>query len=350
MASVPRKPKAWRKALVRRARKTGCPITISRAQIVANAAGGRSAPEIADLLDVARSHVHRTLTSFEAKGWLGLLDARANNGQRKVDGLFRSTVEGLVAQCPRDYGFLRPTWTRELLVLVAEEQTGIRISVSAMSQVLSKLRARRGRPKPIVNCPLSDRQKRRRLAGIRELIATLPSEQVAVFEDEIDIHLNPKIGLDWMNYGTQKRVMTPGKNEKAYVAGTLDARDGTLLWVGDVVKDSTLFVAMLEKLNGHYREATRIHVILDNYGIHSSKVALAALQRFPKIQLHFLPPYCPDHNRIERLWLDLHANVTRNHRHASLTDLCVEVAAFLDRSSPWQHEENQSRPPMRLAA
>ena len=33
-----------------------------------------------------------------------------------------------------------------------------------------------------------------------------------------------------------------------------------------------------------------------------------------KVVLHFLPPYCPDDNRIERVWLDLHANVTRNHR------------------------------------
>jgi transposase len=30
--------------------------------------------------------------------------------------------------------------------------------------------------------------------------------------------------------------------------------------------------------------------------------------------LHFLPPYCPDDNRIERLWKDLHDNVTRNHK------------------------------------
>ncbi|MFP2924295.1 hypothetical protein ACLESO_03555 [Pyxidicoccus sp. 3LG] len=34
--------------------------------------------------------------------------------------------------------------------------------------------------------------------------------------------------------------------------------------------------------------------------------------------LHFLPPYCPEGNRIERLWLDLHANVTRNHRCRTL--------------------------------
>jgi hypothetical protein len=79
-----------------------------------------------------------------------------------------------------------------------------------------------------------------------------------VYEDEVDIHLNPKVGLDWMNEGTQKKVMTPGKNAKAYLAGTLDARDGTLLWVGGTVKNSGLFVSMLERLELHYTAAKRI--------------------------------------------------------------------------------------------
>jgi len=43
--------------------------------------------------------------------------------------------------------------------------------------------------------------------------------RVAVYEDEVDIHLNPKIGLDWMGLGQQKEVVTPGKNVKRYLAG-----------------------------------------------------------------------------------------------------------------------------------
>jgi transposase len=54
-----------------------------------------------------------------------------------------------------------------------------------------------------------------------------------------------------------------------------------------------------------------------------------------RIALHFLPPYSPDHNRIERLWRELHANVTRNHRCATLPDLLRRVAAFLRRASPY---------------
>ena len=153
-----------------------------------------------------------------------------------------------------------------------------------------------------------------------------------------------------MNRGAQKQVMTPGKNEKGYLTGTLDARDGTVLWVGSDRKNSELFVAMLKRLEQHYTLASKIHVILDNYGIHKSAEVEEALRSMPRIRLLFLPPYCPDENRIERLWQDLHANVTRNPKHKTLRSLCAAVADYLDRVTPWTRRNNVVRPPMKMAA
>ena len=39
---------------------------------------------------------------------------------------------------------------------------------------------------------------------------------------------------------------------------------------------------------------------------------------------------CPNHNRIERLWQDLHANVTRNHRHRTIRTLLIAVLHWLE--------------------
>ncbi|MGH7731054.1 MAG: transposase [Candidatus Eiseniibacteriota bacterium] len=49
------------------------------------------------------------------------------------------------------------------------------------------------------------------------------------------------------------------------------------------------------------------------------------------MRLHFLPPYCPSENRIERLWLDLHADVTRNHRCRTIDELLGAVHGYLAR-------------------
>ena len=79
-----------------------------------------------------------------------------------------------------------------------------------------------------------------------------------------------------------------------------------------------------------YAHAPVIHVVLDNYRIHDSKIVQAALRWWGgRIRLHFLPPYCPNDNKIERVWQDLHANVTRNHTCRTMTALMREVRYYL---------------------
>lgn len=58
-----------------------------------------------------------------------------------------------------------------------------------------------------------------------------------VYVDEVDIHLNPKIGADWQLRGQQKRVVTPGKNEKYYLAGALYSGTGKVSYIGSSCKN-----------------------------------------------------------------------------------------------------------------
>jgi transposase len=281
----------------------------------------------------SKSRVYRVIDRFLEDGLAGLADRREDNGDSKITWYYETVLREVVAGSPQDYGYRRPTWTQELLILVVGKQTRIRISRSTMSRLLKRLKIRLGRPKPIVGCPWSKARKTRRLNQIRRLIAGLPPGEVVVYLDEVDIHLNPKIGPDWMLPGTQKTVMTPGKNQKRYLAGALNACTGELSWVEGERKTSSLFLDLLWHLvHQAYPKATRIHVILDNYRIHSSRqVQLALLHMGSRMEMHFLPPYCPDDNRIERVWRDLHANVTRNHRCGTLGQLMKEVRAYLRR-------------------
>ncbi len=83
----------------------------------------------------------------------------------------------------------------------------------------------------------------------------------------------------------------------------------------------------------HYVDKKVIHIILDNYIIHSSKITQKAVEKFNgRIVLHFLPPYYPDDNKIERcVWRELHANVTRNHRCRNMDELMREIRRYLAR-------------------
>lgn len=60
-------------------------------------------------------------------------------------------------------------------------------------------------------------------------------------------------------------------------------------------------------------------MVLDNFRIHGSRSTRAALASWHgRIRLHFLPPYGPLKNKIERPWQDFRSNVPRNHTCANM--------------------------------
>jgi transposase len=299
--------------------------------MILNVGHGLSCRETAKLLKVHHTTVGRVVKRFRAHGEAGLHDGRCDNGEDKLSEEFLQQLDHVVRRAPQDFGWKRPTWTRELLIEVMVRCSGVRVHVGTMSRALAAIRARRGRPRPRVECPWAKAKKTRRLNELKRLAATLPRQERVFYEDEVDVHLNPKIGLDWMGRGQQKHVLTPGKNEKRYLAGALEVRTETIIWVEGARKTSYLFLDLLDQLRRLYPNARRLHLILDNYRIHSSTIVAAALSGYlaGKVKLHFLPPYCPDHNRIERVWQDLHANVTRNHRCRDMEHLMEEVRYYL---------------------
>jgi transposase len=259
-----------------------------------------------------------------------LIDRRCDNGGLKLDEDSREGIRQILEKSPEDFEERRPTWTLELLVRVIASQLGIRVSVGHLWRVLREMGVRWGRPKPMVRCPWPRNRRERRLRALRSLARRLAPGEVVLYTDEIDFHLNPKIGPDWMLPGIQRWVWTPGQNAKAYAAGAYDPHRNRLVYVEGDRKASWLFLNLLRALLAVYRGMHRIHLILDNYGIHKSAVVLAFLRRHgDRLRLHFLPPYCPDDNRIERIWEDVHANVTRNHRKTTLRELLDGVQVYL---------------------
>lgn len=287
--------------------------------------------QIAKALGCSRQTVHQVIGRYKELGEAGLLDRREDNGDRRVSKPYLSTLKWILESSPPAFFHRRPTWTHQLLIDTAESYTGVGISRRTMGRVLKKLKVRRGRPKPDAPCPWPRKRREAVIAAIRSLIENLPSGQVAVWEDEADIDLNPRMGLDYMLPGTQRHVMTPGKNVKRYIAGAMDAQSDRVMWMTGQRKNSALFIAMLKKLLEQYPDAELIHVICDNYSIHDSRQTRTWLgEHGQRLKLHFLPPYCPDDNRIERaIWREMHANVTVNHRCETMEQLMREVLWWL---------------------
>ena len=330
MDKIPRLDRAARRRLILRGRKTRDPATALRFLMIAKLGQGLSRQQVARDLACVPSTVVKAARRLIETGEEGLLDQRAFNGKAKVDARFLAELERVLFSVPTEFGWQRTTWTRELLGLEMVRRGLPKVAPCTMGRALSSIGARLRMPRPIVLCPWDRQRKQRVLAMLRRLAASATEEEPVFYEDEMDVHLNPKIGRDWMPKGHRRLVVTPGQNKKRFIAGALNTATGKLTWVEAHSKASDLFCKLLWKLAAEHRDAKRIHVILDNYIIHSSRKTQRFLAQFGgRVVLHFLPPYCPNDNRIERVWLDLHANVTRNHRCKSIEELMAHVFAFL---------------------
>jgi len=127
-------------------------------------------------------------------------------------------VRWLLHKTPQDFGFFRTRWSCALLALLLWEQEGIRISPETVRRGMRQMEFAWRRHRPVVGP--HDPEYDAKLGKIRHLISSLAADETVVFQDEVDVHLNPKIGACWMPRGEQAEVITPGNNEKRHLAVT----------------------------------------------------------------------------------------------------------------------------------
>lgn len=326
--------RAQRRRIERRLRKTSDKFEAMRCRILLLIDAGYPVRDISERVNCVRATVYRTLYRFEELGEEGLSDRRFYPEARKVTPDLMRYLLSLLDESPRSIGWQRSTWTLELLALQVEKKMKVRLCASHVRNLLVWLGCRRGRPRPGLRIPC--RGRRKVLRAINRLVSRASECEEVFYQDEADIDLNPRIGPCYMRRGRQFVVLTPGKNEKRYVAGALNARTGRVIHTFSRSKNSGLFIHLLELLRASYRRAKKLHLILDNCIIHKSRQTQTWLRRFgSRLILHFLPPYSPEHNVIERLWKQMHDHVTRNHRHPTMKDLICAIEQFLRGVQPF---------------
>jgi transposase len=241
-------------------------------------------------------------------------------------------VAWVLERAPADFGFVRSRWTCELVAIVLRDDHQVTVSRETVRRWLHRRELAFRRPRPTLRP--KDPAYRAKLARIKRLLRDLPPRETAVFMDEVDVNTNPKIGSMWMRRGAQTTVLTPGSNDKRYLAGSQHWRTGRLLVSAPGrQRNGALFLAHLDHLRRSLRQYRVIHVILDNARFHKpeqTRAVHAYLQQWGhRVKLHFLPTYAPQTNPIERVWWHLHEEVTRNHRCTSIDELLDQVFDWL---------------------
>lgn len=292
---------------------------------------GMTVTDVARLLCAARSSVGRWINWFTLHGVEGLKSLRPGRAPRWPVADILQLLPLLVQRSPKDFGWLRSRWSTELLVLVINRLFDVTLHRSTLHRYLRQADMVWRRAAPTLK--IKDPHYEEKRLVIDQALAQEQTAHPVFYQDEVDIDLNPKIGADWMPKGQQKRIATPGQNQKHYLAGALHSGTGRVHYVSGSSKSSDLFISLLETLRRTYRRAKTITLVADNYIIHKSRKVERWLEENPKFRLLFLPMYSPWLNPIERQWLSLHETITRNHQCRYMWRLLKQVAQFMNAAS-----------------
>ena len=309
-----------------------------RAQIVLLLAEGRPWALIAAVLFCSTATIARWKRRFEEGGVAALTGERRGPGPRLTLAWAAVAVGWVKHRLPSDFGLMRSRWCCSAVAVLMLEVHNIRLSAQSVRRFLRGGGLVWRRPRPVLGPRDPDYEAK--IAALRGLLASLPADEAVVFSDEVDLNTNPKIGAMWMERGRQAEVVTPGSNEKRYLAGSLNWRTGTLVATPGKRRNGGLFVAHLEDLRRRFRCYRKVHVICDNASFHKRGAVEAYLREWGRrVELHYLPLYAPEANPIERVWWMLHEAITRNHRRRSILELLDLTLAWLEGRQPWEIQD-----------
>jgi transposase len=303
-------------------------------------AGGRTPSEVATVLFCSRSSVYRIVRAYRA-GTLtfgeGSERATQQRRRRVLTPSLKRSVQALLKAAPRALGWCRTRWSCATLAVELQVRRGSEVSAETIRHWLHELGWEWKRAK--VAAKDDDPERVEKLARIRLAFEQLRAGVALVFADELDINLLPKVGYQWMPKGKQIAVMTPGTNEKRYLAGALDLTTGTITHCVWYRKQTGLFIDLLEMLDRTYPAPrfTQLTVVADNAKIHKATKVQQWLAAHPRFELLYLPTYCPRANPIERAFGDVHDKCTRNHTRKRIWPLVQDVHQHLRINGPWRY-------------
>ena len=165
---------------------------------------GYTVTEVSQILCCARSSVGCWINWFTLYGIEGLHSLSAGRSQRWPFEAICALLRELIKLTPGDFGYQRSRWSTELLAIKVNELTGCSIHAGTLRRWLPTDGIVWRRTAPTLR--IRDPHKEEKIAAINEALGQCSAAHPVFYEDEVDIHLNPKIGADWQLRGQQKRV------------------------------------------------------------------------------------------------------------------------------------------------
>lgn len=222
--------------------------------------------------------------------------------------------------------------TTQAIIMLVEEWWDIRYTVPGMNKWLHRNGFSYKKPVGVPHKYSAELQQA--FTEIYQQLKLEAGDEPILFIDGVHPPQGTKLAYGWMPKGQKKIVETTGSRTRLNLMGALNLHDigSTVIREYDTINSMNIgkfFIAIRE----NYPVKQKVHIILDGAGYHRSEL-VKDWAYVMNIELHYLPPYSPNLNPIERLWKVMNEEVRNNRYFASAKDFRREIRRFFSDKLP----------------
>jgi len=146
------------------------------------------------------------------------------------------------------------------------------------------------------------------------------------FLDAVHPEYQSQAVCGWIKKGECKTLQTTGKQKRLHFLGALNLKEMQVIVREYETIDGDAMIQFFKDLESTKKEG-EIHIILDNAAAHKNHKLREYLQS-SRIRLHYLPPYSPNLNPIERLWKVFREMTLYNRYFETCADFFAATRGF----------------------
>jgi transposase len=162
-----------------------------------------------------------------------------------------------------------------------------------------------------------------------QLKKNLPKDTAIFFMDGVHPTHNIQPAYGWIETGIRKEIPANSGRSRINLSGAIDIINYQVVTQEDKTLNAVATISFLKKIEDACPDKNRIYVYCDNAPYYRNKDVTKYLET-SKIQLHFLPPYSPNLNPIERLWKWMKERVIYNTYYEFFDEFRSAVFGFFD--------------------
>ena len=213
------------------------------------------------------------------------------------------------------------------------DRWGIKYTVSGLNKWLHQQGFTYKKPKGVPHKADAEKQEEF-IEHYESLKAELPEDQVLLFMDAVHPTQATKISSGWIKKGVDKPINTTGSRSRLNIVGAIELGN---LSAGIFEQYKTVngefIIEFFHKVRESYASMEIIHLVVDGAGYHRSQEVVEAAKELG-IKLHYLPPYSPNLNPIERLWKVMNEYARNNEYFVGKKEFRQKINHFFEKTLP----------------